>query len=122
MRALYAVLLIVALVVLALVVVTRAGARAGASLRLTSEARTLFASWMVNHPKARAREQKCSGIRDVLQDPERFFEVELCEPEHADVAQMVKTSGGVVDVAAVGRWIVENTDEVYRRGVTTCDV
>jgi hypothetical protein len=112
MRALYAVIMLVALLVLALVIVARAGSQS--PIRLTSGARTLFASWMVNHPKAREREQQHSGVRDVLKDTERFFEIELREPEHADVARAVSASGGIVDVAAMGRWIVENSDETHR--------
>lgn len=117
MRALYIVILFLALLVLAL----GAAARAGPFVGLTSEARSLFARWMASHPKAREREQRCSGIRDLLKEPEKFFAVELQEPEHADVAEMVKSSGGLLDVAAMGRWIVENADEVHRRNSTACD-
>jgi hypothetical protein len=108
---------VVMIVLLILVAVVRKG-----RLTLTPDAAAEFRQWMFSHPKAREREQRCSGIRDITEDPARFFAFELREPEHADVLKTVREAGGVVDISAVRRWIAENTDEVYNRNLTTCDV
>jgi hypothetical protein len=110
----WAALAVVLIVLLAIVLA------AGRQVILTPGARALFVRWMEAHPRAREREQWCSGVRDVTREPERFFGVELEEREHADVAQAVRAAGGVLDEAWMQRWIDENTDEVYRRGITTC--
>jgi crotonobetainyl-CoA:carnitine CoA-transferase CaiB-like acyl-CoA transferase len=121
MKRLVILVVLLLLIALALIMAARGGRPREVAVRLTSEARTLFASWMVNHPKAREREQRRSGVRDILESPGEFFEIELREPEHADVADMVKAADGMIDVAAMGRWIIENTDEIYNRGRVTSD-
>ena len=80
-----------------------------------------FVDWMRTHPRAREYEQRRTKMADVTACPERFFHIEMQEPEHSDVNQMVKNAG-IMNRTAVDRWLEENTNEVYGHPLTAADI
>lgn len=79
---------------------------------LSSEARDEFFRFMAVRPDARCYEEARSGVPDITRDPEKFFAVELMEPEHGDVIRAVMADNGMITGSSMRRWIAESTAEV----------
>lgn len=78
------------------------------SIELTEDGLEEFTHYLELRPDVLASEEHTIGINP-LAHPDRYFEAELQELEHADVLQMVKRKGGLMDKNAVERWEREET-------------
>ena len=78
------------------------------SVELTEDGLEEFTHYLELRPDVLASEEHTIGINP-LAHPDRYFEAELQELEHADVLQMVKRKGGLMDKNAVERWEREET-------------
>lgn len=96
------------------------GCLSAINIRITPAAKQLFIDYMTTHKKARRYETKCSGVRNILKNVERYFQIELYETEHKKVVQMIKASKGVFTKKAMETWIYQNWYEIYQMDKSDC--
>lgn len=83
------------------------------NIRVTPSAIIIFREYLDKHPLARTVESRCSKIPDIGLLPDRYFAVELQEPEHRLVLAMVARRKGKMGVAAMRLWCAQNWIEIY---------
>jgi hypothetical protein len=82
---------------------------------LTSDAKDVFVRYVTGNHAARDYEEERSGIADIANHSEQFFDYELREKEHSDVARSVRGNGGLMTAKDVQQWVAESTAEVANR-------
>ena|SRR5579871_2892984 len=82
-------------------------------IHITPDAIDLFRSFIEKHQSIREREEKCSGIYDLPNNVYKFFEYELREKEHQDVAKMVQSNDHIINKGIMKRWIQESWFESF---------
>jgi hypothetical protein len=82
-------------------------------IHITPDAVDLFNSYISKFPLAKQREEKCSGISDIINNIYKFFEYELREKEHSDIARMVKSNDHVINKSIMKKWAQESWFEAY---------
>jgi len=77
---------------------------------VTFEAWKQLREFLRRYPAILDYETKESGW-DPIEAPDRYFDVELREPQHKDVAERVASHGGVMGPRSIGMWIQEELRE-----------
>jgi hypothetical protein len=76
---------------------------------------------MKEHRKEMSREKQCSGITNLFENIELFFETEMKEKEHADIRAKLRKNGNVITLPIMRRWIHENYTKNYIINTRKCD-
>jgi len=82
-------------------------------IKITSDAEKEFINYIQMHEVATEREQRCSGIIDLINNIDAYFEFELKASAHKEVLNMIKANNNIMTKEIMDRWVWENYVENY---------
>lgn len=91
-------------------------------LHITPKAKELFIDYINSHRRAKAHEIRCSKIKNITCNIEKYFTIELKEKDHADVVRLIINNDGIMNKRIMERWIQENYYENYIQRKQECDI
>ena len=82
---------------------------------ITENAINLFEDYLRNYPEAANIEAKAmrANVQTLIENPAKYFAIELKEPEHAVVVLKIQKNNGVMNFDAMATWVQQNWFEVY---------
>ena len=80
---------------------------------ITYEAKQLFVDYINSHPLYKKHETRCSGIENIVENIESYFQIQL--KNYHNVVVMVNLGKGIFTEKIMKQWIKENYNERMKK-------
>jgi len=80
---------------------------------ITYEAKQLFVNYINSHPLYKKHETRCSGIENIVENIENYFQIQL--KNYHNVLVMINLGKGIFTENIMKQWIKENYNERMKK-------
>jgi hypothetical protein len=89
-------------------------------VKITPEAEQEFINYIKMHEVAEEHEVRCSGIADLINNIDTYFEYKLKDSIHKEVISMLRSNNNTMTKEIMDRWVWENYVENYIKKNHAC--